>query len=245
LADLLQGEERLALFADPRAQWAWGDERGMYFARGRVLRAALLLEDETRGPRLGDERYRDSVFPSAVLDPEDHNLALSRGYHRSDMPVCLMASLLARGNIPDDAFAYRAMLAGNVAHLDATLGEFDDAFGVLAEVRDAPMPRDQTDDGWSIPTRELLTAPIAQIQSPNRTRLGSHFLEGRTGQSWHDDTGWHEDGTIWVMLDQHAGARQGLGPNEVRDASIRRLREVLLQRETCVPLHMLQGFDVK
>jgi hypothetical protein len=208
LADRLEGQERMKLLSDRSAAWAWRDHDGMDFAKGIVVKTALRLEEEAVGP-LEESRYAYSLFPNVVLR-ENENFEST---HRAEVPVCLMASLLARGPIPSEPA--RAALAGNVAQLDATLGELDDARRLLALV----------------PERERVSvaAPIEQLA-----------LHPELGMRWTRES--RKDPTLWAVLDDLATKRRESG---ARSAAIRRLRDALLTRDTCVPMHMLEAFALR
>lgn len=215
LGDVLEGGERLALFS---SAWEMKDSTAMDFTRSRVAQTELRLIEEVTGPRHGiDSTY--AIDPSLVLAPKESGPP----QNRSSTPVCLLAAIARAPIIPENAYGYRATVAGNIAQFQATLDETEAARRELELVRND--------------TRmfELLAAPIEQMRI--RPSLGSRFVASRERA---------DDGTIWATLDALAAARREdrtVGLEDVNGPAVRRLRDAVLARPTCVPLHMLQAFD--
>ncbi|MFO0671115.1 MAG: hypothetical protein U0235_16055 [Polyangiaceae bacterium] len=232
LAYLLEGEERLALFDDPAAAWAWRDAQAMDFAKGRVVSTAARLTEEVRGP-FPEERYAFSVSSDAVLasDRWESN-------HRSDTPVCLLAALSKRPT-PQAAYGYRTMLGGNLAQFYATLGDARSALDALRSIRDVPDAPPAVDYEWRRPSSTELQAVIDRLL--RQPESGSRWIGGRS---------FDRDPSVWVVLDDLAAVRRSASRGRALGSAVvarpvERIQEALIRRETCVPLHMLQAFDLK
>jgi len=232
LADLLEGEERLALFDDPAAAWAWRDAQAMDFAKGRVVSTAARLTEEVRGP-FPEERYAFSVSSDAVLasDRWESN-------HRSDTPGCLLAALSKRPT-PQAAYGYRTMLGGNLAQFYATLGDARSALDALRSIRDVPDAPPAVDYEWRRPSSTELQAVIDRLL--RQPESGSRWIGGRS---------FDRDPSVWVVLDDLAAVRRSASRGRALGSAVvarpvERIQEALIRRETCVPLHMLQAFDLK
>jgi hypothetical protein len=226
-ADLLAGSARLALFSDRSAAWAWQDNQGMDFAKGRVVATATRLIEEEEGPG-PEERYAFSVFKDATIASPKWE-----SEHRSDTPVCLMHHLLERP-IPPEAFGYRVMLVGNIAQLLATLGEYDAALDLIGTLRAVPEPADVHDTLWHRPTYSELVNDIRVLREVPET-----------GSRW---TGSVRDRSLWGVMDDAAAARRdaqarGDASDDARRRKVtRRFQDVVFDPATCVPLHMIQAF---
>jgi hypothetical protein len=225
-ADLLgPGEKRLALLGDWEAAWAWRDNQGMDFSKGRVVQTANRLKEEVKGtqnPAVDDY----TLFPSAAWQS-----GRWESEHRSDVPIALLHRLEESGAAASQTDDVRITVAGNLALFYARLGEQEAAERELLTVKDV---RGRQVDGASI---EQVLARLRE-----KPTLATRW-------SGTESPGCEQCG-LYVAMDDVATRR-----NEAKEhgdvaaeaelgVTVRRFRDAALDSRNAVPLHMLEGFNL-
>jgi len=246
LADRAPAPVRRTLLGPISFSWAWRDNQGMDFAKGRVVWTAARLLEEIDGPQ-HVELYDWTIFPDAALHGDGWEAT-----HRDDIPVGLCHQLLvdeddvANQRSPEspgkraDAENFRVSTAGNVALFLATLDDIDEARATLERMRDVPTdPREGGGYGWHRPrVSEILQAIDTIDAAPDRASRWRASVQGGSCIG----CGFFSAMDAAARRSLNARARGSAADRERAGAEVRRFRDAVFDREIAVPLHMLEAF---
>jgi hypothetical protein len=225
-ADLLEAsEKRLALLGDWELAWAWRDNQGMDFSKGRVVETANRLKDEALSPPSAAV-YDYTLFPSAAWEN-----GRWESEHRSDVPIALLHRLEESGAAAKQADDVRITVTGNLALFYDRLGEHEDAEQKLAPVR-------------LVRGRQVSGEDVENVLARLRAKP-------TLATRWSGTTSPHcEQCGLYAAMDDVATRR-----NEAKERGdvaaeaelgrvVRRFRDAALDPKNAVPLHMLEAFNL-